>query len=79
MKDGIREVLGKTISGIVVGENSTQPKVQLFITFTDGTYFEIYGESFSCASGVNRGGVAEATKYATESLGTSINRTYVSS
>ncbi len=64
MKDGIREIVGKSIAGIVVAENNRSPRVQLFLTFTDGTYFEIWGDSFSCAGGVDRGDAETAAAYA---------------
>ena len=73
MKEGIRQVLGKTISGIVVAENDKEPAMQLFLTFTDGTYFEIWGNSFNCCSELDRGGVAEAKRYA-ESQGAIVGK-----
>lgn len=64
MKDGIQQTIGKTITGIVVGYNARRdPTNQVFLVFDDGTYFEFWGAQFSCASGVDRGGVAEAVDY----------------
>ena len=76
MKSGIRQVLGKTISGIVVTGNDKEPMIQLFLTFTDGTFFEIWGNSFDCCSELDSGGVAEVKMYA-ESQGATIQKTIV--
>lgn len=75
MKGGIRAILGKTVTGVVITENLKQPRIQLFLAFSDGTYFEVWGESFSCAGGIDGGGIEEATRYA-QSLGASIHRIY---
>ena len=39
-----QDLLGKTITGIVVKEG-TSPKAQVFLTFADGTYFEFYSRA----------------------------------
>lgn len=75
MKDGIREIIGKNISGVVVAQNDKSPRIQLFLTFTDGTYFEIWGDNFSCAGGIDRGGAATAAGYA-QALGARITASY---
>ena len=59
MKDGIRETLGKRIVGVVSASNRREPKNQLFLLFDDGTFFEIWGESFSGSGGVAPGGLPE--------------------
>ena len=65
MKDGLKDIVGKTVSGVVVAANShNHPHQQVFLVFPDGTYFEFYGEQFSCASGLNRGGLEKARSYA---------------
>ena len=39
----IREMLGKTISKVVLRERRKKnPRCQLFLEFSDGTYFEFY-------------------------------------
>ncbi len=64
MKDGLKYIIGKTITSVVFAENNSPPQNQVFLVFSDGTSFEFYGENFSCASGVDRGGVEEARGYA---------------
>lgn len=64
MKGGLSKILGKTISGVVVAENHRNPKQQVFIVFSNGTYLEIYGDEFTCANGLDSGGVEEAVAYA---------------
>lgn len=76
MKQAIGQIVGKTISGIVVAKKSNYPCVQLFITFTDGTYFEIYGDDFTCAGGVDRGDAEKAASYAKSFAGAKITATY---
>lgn len=54
MKDAINEIVGKTISGIVSVENEHHaPRHQLILLFSDGTSFEFYGDSFTCAAGID--------------------------
>ena len=65
MKDGIRDVVGKTISGVVVKEADRLPRTQIFRLFTDGTYFEIYSGSgdISGAGGIDVGGIEKVRQY----------------
>ena len=54
MKDGIRYIIGKTIASVAVVENRTSPpRNQIFLIFKDGTSFEIYGNQFTCCSGID--------------------------
>ena len=65
MKSGVSEIIGKTIKGVVVStRNKNTPREQVFLVFDDGTYFEFYGKEFTCASGLDKGGVGEALRYA---------------
>jgi len=63
MKDGINEILGKTITGIVVSKKPGSPGQQVFLIFNDGTYFEFWGESFTGAGGVDAGGIEKVRLY----------------
>ena len=64
MKDGLREIIGKTITNVIVARNERRdPANQVFLVFDDGTYFEFWGAQFNCNGGVDRGGVAEVTDY----------------
>ncbi len=41
----MREIIGRTIDTIVVSEdNSAGPRDQIFLIFTDGTCYELYGD-----------------------------------
>jgi hypothetical protein len=60
MKQGWKEIVGKTIEAIVVGKSAKAPYRQVFLRFTDGTSLEIYGDSFTCANGVDRRADPEA-------------------
>ena len=44
MKDGVRQIVGRTISSVVISENNPKgPSTQVFLIFTDGSCFELYG------------------------------------
>lgn len=64
MKRGIEHIVGKEIAGVVVASSQNDPRQQVFLTFTDGTYFEFWGQSFSCAAEVDHGGSQAAIAYA---------------
>lgn len=65
MKEGIQYILGKTIEAVVVSdENIRGPWTQVFLVFRDGTALELYGDVFTCASGLDRGGLESAARYA---------------
>jgi anti-sigma regulatory factor (Ser/Thr protein kinase) len=38
----LAQIVGKTITGVVMAEGSSFPKSQLFLTFSDNTYYELY-------------------------------------
>lgn len=76
MKSGIGDIVGKTISDVVVASNEKRPKQQVFLVFSDGTFFEIYGESFSCAADLDRGGLEDALEYAVKAMRGKIDKVY---
>ena len=53
MKDGIQQIVGKQIAGIVVAESDHDPSQQVFLVFGDGTTFEFYGKQFNCCGGLD--------------------------
>jgi hypothetical protein len=56
-------LVGKTIANVVLKEG-TGPRAQLFLVFTDGTYYEFY--SASCidgAGGIDQGGLPAVLAY----------------
>ena len=64
MKQAVKDIVGKTIQGVVVKEGS-HPRSQLFLLFTDNTYYELYcpDSKIREAGGVNRGGAEEVRRY----------------
>lgn len=44
MKDVFEEVLGKRITGVQIREDTDYHSSQIFLTFDDNTYFEIYSD-----------------------------------
>ena len=62
MNDHIREIVGRTIKGVVVKESSEDsPSMQIFLVFSDGYYFEIYNSygQLAWTKGLNTGGMPE--------------------
>lgn len=76
MKGGLKEIIGKTITSVVVGSNKTDPQNQVFLIFSDGTRFEFWGPQFSCAGGVDSGGVSEAIHHIEVSMGGTVTNVY---
>ena len=66
MRDAIEQIVGKTISGVVVKKRDTFPRSQVFILFSDNTYYELYGEVIKGAGGIDRGGLEAVLKYMPE-------------
>ncbi len=62
MKNGLEQIIGKTIKTVAVNEG----RGQVFLIFSDGTYFELYPASerrVNWTSGVDRGGLEEVRHY----------------
>ena len=73
MKDGLAEIVGRRVAGVVVAQSPRGPRQQVFLVFDDGTRFELYGESFTCCAGVDKAaGLADYVEMA----GGEIVRTY---
>lgn len=59
MKDGLKQIIGKTIKAVLVN----QERGQLYLIFTDDTHFELYGwpqKHVNWARGLDRGGIDKA-------------------
>ena len=41
-KAAVETIIGKTVKHVVVKEGSTPPQSQVFLVFTDDTYYEFY-------------------------------------
>lgn len=54
MKDGLKDILGKRIAGVIAAQHENEPRRQLFLIFSDGTSLELYGEYFNCGSGLDK-------------------------
>ena len=66
MKDGIRNILGKTVKEVVYSDDARNSD-HVFLVFTDGTYFELWGDSITCAGGLDHGDIDSAVRYAKSS------------
>jgi hypothetical protein len=65
MKNGVKWIVGKTICGLVVAERASSPGHQVFLIFEDDTHFEFWGDSFTCAGGIDSGGIGRVQEYVT--------------
>ena len=74
MKSVVGGLIGRTVSGVIVAESEKRPRQQVFLTFTDGTYFEFWGDQFSCAGGLQRGGISEVTAYVENTMGAKVSQ-----
>jgi hypothetical protein len=41
MKSYISQIIGKEIASVIVVEGDREPRQQVFLTFSDGTHFEL--------------------------------------
>jgi hypothetical protein len=65
MRDGIRQIIGKTITGLIVKERvnpETGPATQVFLLFSDGTNYELYGNVVG-TSGLGKMDVLDIKRY----------------
>ena len=61
MKHRLAQMVGKQIAAVVLAENGRDPKLQVFLAFSDGTSFEFRGESLSgCAVLDRSAGIMES-------------------
>ena len=63
MKLGLAQIIGKEVTGAIVATNTRSPERQLFLMFSDGTYFEVWGSNFSCAGSAREGGPEDVINY----------------
>jgi len=65
MKDGIKEILGKTVTGVIAKERAGVPQSQVFLVFSDNTWFELYctDSVISGTGGLREGGMDQVRKY----------------
>ena len=64
--DAMKEILGKTIKGVIVKKNlkDRHPAMAVHLVFNDGTSYEIYTMwDMSFAKGVNHWDMDDARKY----------------
>ncbi len=62
MRTFIDQIVGKQIANVVVTESSRRPREQVYLVFTDGTHFELFGEDISCASHIEVGDVDDVVE-----------------
>jgi len=73
MKDGIKSIIGKRISAVVVAQGDIGRSNQVFLVFTDGTRFEFYGAQFNCCAGLDE---AAGIEEYVESAGGSVTKVF---
>ena len=62
MRDAIRKIVGKRVAGVVVKEAGRSPRTQVFLVFSDGTFYELYGD-IAGAGGLDSGGIEAVRRY----------------
>jgi hypothetical protein len=70
--DSLREILGKTIKGVLVKRNvkNSGPMMSLHLVFSDDTSYEIYTDyCMNFAGGLNGWDMEKARKYDTAPMG----------
>ena len=62
MKAGIEQIIGRTVEAVLTCEREgiAQPRNQVFLVFTDGSFYELYGDDIHCCSGVSSKGGLQA-------------------
>lgn len=71
MKQGIRQIVGKRIMGVVVSKTGSRGRMHVFLAFSDNTYFELWatsevpGEIAGCG-GLDKGGIEEIKRYVSD-------------
>ncbi len=68
MADAAPGIIGKTIAHVVVKKRLDRPVGQVFLVFTDGTYYEFYstGDDITGTSAIDVGGLDEVRRYGGE-------------
>ncbi len=67
-KAAVEDIIGKTIKHVVVKEGERQPRSQVFLVFTDGSYYEFYSGTGQIvgAGGLRDGGIEAVREYLPE-------------
>jgi hypothetical protein len=67
-KAAVADIIGKTIKHVVVKEGERQPRSQVFLVFTDGSYYEFYSATAEIvgAGGLDVGGIEAVRGYLPE-------------
>lgn len=74
-EEAFAAIVGKTVSGIVVADNDDgSPQSQVFLTFRDGTAFELWGDeaAIGTGSGLDSQSVDEIVRNLKKREGTTI-------
>ena len=53
MKNGIKHLVGQRVTGVVAARGHGNTRDQVFLLLEGGRRFELHGENFSCASGLD--------------------------
>ena len=65
MRGAAPGIVGKTIAHVVVTKRPSKPMSQLFLVFTDGTYYEFFSPlgDLEGASAIDKGGLEDVRRY----------------
>ncbi len=63
VRGGFEKMIGKRIKGVVVKEGNDLPFAQVFLLFSDNTFFEFYGNTISGCNDIDNGGLEAVRSY----------------
>ena len=67
MKPGVKKLIGKRIKGVVAKKRRESPQYQIFLIFSDNSYYEFYTSNCSneifTISGLQKGGLKKVREY----------------
>jgi hypothetical protein len=63
MKNQVSQIVGKTITAVLMLEAKSYPQDQVMLVFDDGTHYEFYGNDIHNTGGLNQGGLHEVWDY----------------
>lgn len=67
MKQNAQDLIGKTISAVLIKKSDDLPRSQLFLVFDDRTYFEFYADTpIRPTGGPDPGTLADVLRYGKE-------------
>lgn len=79
IKAELQDIIGKTITGILVTDHVRVPQRQIFLVFSDNSYYELYSMSgdLCFTSGAHEGAMATVERIAAQMGGSVVKFTEI--